>query len=154
MFRILSRKIVEVIIEYKETEPSLNFIISQINLPTAYVNVTSNERFSGKTYYSFFKLVNLSIGIILSFSTKPLRLVSKLGIIMSLASFIVVVYTIVHSLISDTAPVGWPTLIAAIFMLSGIQIFVLGIIGEYIGKIFIQSKQRPRYTVEEKIGFE
>jgi dolichol-phosphate mannosyltransferase len=154
MFRIITQRTAKEILRYNEPKPSLNLIISTINLPTAYIPVTSNERYSGKTNYSFLRLVNLSVDWVLSFSTKPLRILSKLGLFMSFASFIAVILTVIHSLVVDTAPLGWPTLISAIFMLSGIQIFALGVIGEYVGRTFIQSKNRPLYTIEERIGFE
>lgn len=152
MFRVISRKMANEILRYKEREPSLNLIMPLINLPTVGVNVQSGERYAGKTNYSFRRMLSLSLNFILSFSTKPLRFMSWFGVIVSLLSFGFVLISLIQSFIIGTAPLGWATIVAGIFAIGGLQIFFVGIIGEYIGRIYLQSKNRPLYTIEETIG--
>lgn len=152
MFRVISRRGVDELLRFKEREPSLTFIMSLINLPTASVRVTSGKRYKGATKYGFFNQVNLAISSLLAFSTKPLRLISICGFIVSILSLLYLVVVLVQRLIFHMGILGWPTIIVLITLIGGLQLFGMGIIGEYIGRIFLQSKQRPLYIVEEKLG--
>lgn len=152
MFRIMSKRTVENILKFSEREPSITGLISIINFPTTEVTVTSGKRISGETKYNFFRQVNLAISFLLSFSTKPLRIASALGFVLSSLSFIYLVIVTVQKIFFNVAVLGWATIIFLITFSSGLQLFFLGIIGEYIGKIFMETKNRPRYFIEEQVG--
>lgn len=152
MFRIMSKRTVENILKFNEREPSITGLISVINFPTTEITVTSGKRISGETKYNFIRQVNLAISFLLSFSTKPLRIASALGFVLSSLSFIYLVIVIIQKIFFNVAVLGWATIIFLITFSSGLQLFFLGIIGEYIGKIFMETKNRPRYFIEEKVG--
>lgn len=152
MFRIISRRTVEQLNRFRENEQSLTGLISLIGFPTDKVLVTSGERTAGETKYSFLSQVNFAISFLLSFSTKPLRMISILGFIVSALSFLYLGFVVIQVLVAGTAVMGWPTLVVLMTFLGGIQLLALGVIGEYISRIFIESKKRPIYIVEEKIG--
>jgi polyisoprenyl-phosphate glycosyltransferase len=153
MFRIISRRTINEVLKYREIEPSLTFIMGSLNLPTDKVLVSSGKRFSGKTNYPLSRQLRFALTSLLSFSTKPIEYVSMLGLIISVISFIYFIIVIIQRLSSGIAVLGWPTIIALITFLGGMQLFAIGIIGQYIGKIFLQTKNRPMYTVEEQTGF-
>lgn len=152
MFRIISRKTIDEVLKYREIEPSLTFIMGSLNLPTGKVQVASGKRFSGKTKYSLSRQFSFAISSLLSFSTRPIVYVSMLGLAISLVSFIYFIVVIVQRLFTGVAVMGWPTIIALITLLGGMQLFAIGIIGQYIGKIFLQTKNRPLYVVEKQVG--
>lgn len=152
MFRIMSRRTVVGILSFGEREPSITGLISIINYPTTEVVVTSGKRQAGDTNYSFFRQVNLAISFLLSFSTKPLRIASAVGFIISSLSFLYLFVVTIQKIFFNVAVLGWATIISLITFSTGLQLFFLGIIGEYIGKIFMETKNRPRYFIEEKIG--
>jgi glycosyltransferase involved in cell wall biosynthesis len=152
MFRIMSKRTVENILKFSEREPSITGLISVINFPTTEVTVTSGKRISGETKYNFFRQINLAISFLLSFSTKPLRIASALGLLLSSLSFIYLFIVIIQKIFFNVTVLGWATIIFLITFSSGLQLFFLGIIGEYIGKIFMETKNRPRYFIEEQIG--
>ena len=153
MFRIMSKRTVEAILRFSEREPSITGLISIINYPTTEVLVTSGKRNAGETKYSFIRQINLAISFLLSFSTKPLRIASILGFIISSLSFIYLIIVSIQKLFFNISIAGWATIISLITLFSGLQLFFLGIIGEYIGKIFMETKNRPRYFIEEQSGF-
>ncbi len=152
MFRIMSRRTVDQLNRFRENEQSLTGLISLIGFPTDKVLVTSGERKAGETKYSFISQVNTAISFLLSFSTKPLRMISILGFIVSALSFLYLGFVVIQVLVAGTAVMGWPTLVVLMTFLGGIQLLALGVIGEYISRIFIESKRRPIYIVEETIG--
>lgn len=152
MFRIISRQALQEIVKFREYEPSLTYILSFINLPTATVNVSSGTRQRGETKYSFINLLDFAISSILSFSRKPLRVISNLGIIMAFFSFLYFAAVIYQHFFMQIEILGWATIIAIITFTGGIQLLSLGVIGEYIGRIFMQTKNRPLYIVEKRFG--
>jgi dolichol-phosphate mannosyltransferase len=150
MFRILSRRAVDEVSRYREIEPSLTFIMGALNLPTAKVLVTSGKRLMGKTNYPFARQLKFALRSLMSFSTKPIRYVSMLGLFLSFISFLYFLVVIIQRLITGTGVLGWPTIIALVTLLGGVQLFAIGVIGQYIGKIFLQTKNRPLYVIEEE----
>lgn len=152
MFRIISRKTIDEVLKYREIEPSLTFIMGSLNLPTEKVLVASGRRFSGKTQYPLSRQLRFAFTSLLSFSTKPIEYVSMLGLLISLISFIYFIVVVFQRFFTGIAVLGWPTIIALITLLGGMQLFAIGIIGQYIGKIFLQTKNRPLYVVEEQAG--
>lgn len=152
MFRVISRKTVAEVLKYHEIEPSLTFIMGSLNLPTEKVLVSSGKRFMGKTKYNFSRQMGFAITSLLSFSTKPIIYVSFLGLAISLISFFYFLFVIFQRIFLGLGVLGWPTIIALITLLGGMQLFAIGIIGQYIGKIFLQTKNRPLYIIEEHSG--
>lgn len=152
MFRIISRKALEEITRFREYEPSLTYIFSFINLPTTTVTVRSGTRQHGETKYNFLKLLSFATSSLLSFSRKPLRVISTLGFIMSLFSFFYFIVVIIQYFTLKIEILGWTTIIAVITLFSGVHLLSLGVIGEYIGRIYMQTKNRPLYIVEKKYG--
>ena len=152
MFRIISRKALLEITKFREYEPSLTYIFSYINLPTTTVTVRSGARQHGTTKYGFFRLVSFAISSLLSFSRKPLRLLSGLGLIISIFSFIYFAIVLFQYFFFRVPVLGWATIISIITFTGGIQLLSIGVIGEYIGRIYMQTKNRPLYIIEKKIG--
>ena len=152
MFRIISRRTVDELNKFTEKEPATTALMSVIGFPTTTVHVHSGVRLQGETKYSFLRQINLAISFILSFSTKPLRIISITGFILAMLSFIYLISIILQKIIYDVDPYGWPTLVVLITFFGGIQLLALGIIGEYIGRIFMETKNRPLYTIEERVG--
>jgi polyisoprenyl-phosphate glycosyltransferase len=152
MFRIISRKALIEITKFREYEPSLTYIFSYINLPTTTVRVRSGVRRQGETKYSFFRLVSFAVSSLLSFSRKPLRMITSLGLIISLLSFFYFGVVLFQYFFLQIAVVGWATIIVIVTFTGGIQLLSIGIIGEYIGRIYMQTKNRPLYIVEKRFG--
>jgi len=98
------------------------------------------------------RLVNLAISFLLSFSNKPIRVFSILGLCVSGLSFLYFVIVLIQALRGEIEVMGWPTLVALVTFLGGVQLLAIGVIGEYIGRIFIETKNRPLYILDEKIG--
>ena len=111
------------------------------------------KRISGKTKYSFYKLIHLAVNASVSFSKFPLRLISLLGIMISSLSFIAGLGLILMKIFVGINLVGWTSLAILVIFFGGLNLFVLGVMGEYIGSIFDEVKSRPLFIVEEKIGF-
>jgi len=152
MYRIISRKALEEIRRFREYEPSLTYIFSFINLPTTTVKVRSGTRQHGETKYSLFRLLSFAASSLISFSRKPLRVISALGLIMSTFSFLYFVVVIIQYFMHGIQLLGWTTIIAIITLFSGVNLLSLGVIGEYVGRIYMQTKNRPLYIVEKKYG--
>jgi glycosyltransferase involved in cell wall biosynthesis len=152
MFRIISGRTIAQLRRFREYEQSLTGLMALVNFPTSTVQVTSGQRMKGQTKYSFLRQVNFAIEFLLGFTTKPLRLISLLGLIVAGISFAYLVTVIVRAVFVGIAVIGWPTLVSLITLLSGMQLLALGTIGEYVGRIFLESKRRPLYVVEEVIG--
>ncbi|MEG2436500.1 MAG: glycosyltransferase, partial [Ruthenibacterium sp.] len=110
-----------------------------------------NERFAGESKYPFKKMLAFAIDGITSFSVKPLRLITVTGIVVFIASLCMLLYTLI-SWMSGHAITGWTSTIASIWMIGGIQLLSLGVIGEYIGKIYNETKRRPRFIIERYLN--
>jgi dolichol-phosphate mannosyltransferase len=152
MFRIISRKARQDITKFREFEPSLTYIFSYINLPTATVKVRSGVRQHGATKYNFLKLVDFALSSLLSFSRKPLRMISNIGIFVSLLSFFYFMVVLFQYFVHGIEILGWATIITITTFIGGVQLLSVGIIGEYIGRIYMQTKNRPQYIIEKTFG--
>ncbi len=152
IYRILSRRVVQEIKKFNEKQILFTGIISIIGFPTAKVEVTYGKRVKGETKYSYFRLLNMAINALLSFSTKPLRIISILGITVAGISFIILGIVFIQKNFYEVDVPGWATIVVLITFLGGAQLFALGIVGEYIGRIFLETKDRPLYIIEDKIG--
>ena len=154
MFRIVSRRVVNAVLQFQENEPSLTFIMSLIGFLTAAVTVTSGVRAHGRTKFPFWRQVNFAITSLLSFSTKPLRLISCAGLALSGLSLLYLLEMLIEKLAFGRGTLGWPTVVGLLCLLGGMILFAQGVTGEYIARIFVQSKRRPLYIVEEWLGDE
>jgi len=153
MFRIISRRAADAVLRFKERDPSLTFIMGMIGFPTTKVMVTSGKRLHGNTSYGYWRQLNLAISSIVSFSTKPLRIVSLAGLGVSGLALIHFCFALTKWALFGVPVAGWTSLAALLGLVGGAILFAQGITGEYIARIFMESKDRPLYIVEEKIGF-
>ena len=146
-YRLMSRRAVNALLAYKENNLYLRGMIPLLGFPSSQVYYQRKERLAGESKYPLRKMLALALEGITSHSIIPLRLISLLGISTSLITFFFGIYAIIIKF-SGGAVDGWTSLILSIFFLGGIQLICLGIIGEYIGKIYLESKHRPKYFIE------
>ncbi len=147
-YRLMSRRALEGLAQFKEVNLFLRGLIPLVGFKSSSVYYDRKERVAGKSHYPLSKMLALAFNGITSLSLRPLKIITGLGIFISLISALAAAATIIIKLVGYTVQ-GWTSLLCAIFLLGGIQIFCLGIIGEYIGKIYAESKERPRYIIEE-----
>ena len=148
-FRTFRRSVAESILKLGEYHRFSKGIFAWVGYNTCYIPYTACERHAGTTKWSFTKLMNYAIEGIIGFSTKPLRLATYLGLLTALAAVIYTVFVVLEKLVWKTTIPGYATTVVLILLLGGMQLFCIGIIGEYIGKIFEQSKDRPIYIAKE-----
>ncbi|MEM9544455.1 MAG: glycosyltransferase family 2 protein [Bacteroidota bacterium] len=153
-FRLIDRVVAEQIKANNEYHLFLRGLFSWYGYTTKYLPYTANSRMSGETKFSFLKMFNLSLSGVTGFSIKPLRLSIFIGCLFTLISMIYLGYALYMKLFTDATVDGWTSTIIVITLIGGIQLTLLGIIGEYIGKIFQQLKNRPQYIIDQKIGFD
>ncbi|RLC28230.1 MAG: glycosyltransferase [Deltaproteobacteria bacterium] len=154
MFRVISKRVVDEIRKFNEREPSITAMISLIGFPSAEVLVQSGKRLAGETNYSLLRQINFAISFLLSFSTKPLRIISFVGLCISGLSMLYFIFVIIQAVFFGVPVTGWPTLVTIVCFLGGMTLLAQGITGEYIARIFMETKRRPLYVIENKIGFE
>jgi glycosyltransferase involved in cell wall biosynthesis len=147
-FRLISRPALEVIKKMPERCRFMKGIFSWVGFNSTSVEFVRKPRNSGKTKWSYLRLIDLAINGITSFSTFPLRLAFLLGTIVSFFGFIYAIYIILQKIIFGNSVKGYPSIIVALLFLGGIELIVLGVVGEYIGKIYEEVKQRPLYVVK------
>ena len=146
-YRLMSKRALIALSEYNEVNLFLRGIVPLIGFKTSKVFYERHERFAGESKYPLKKMLAFATDGITSFSVKPLKLISNLGIIISFLSVIALIYALVSFIIGVAVP-GWTAIIASIWLLGGIQLFCLGVVGTYIGKIYSEVKARPRYLIE------
>ncbi len=152
-FRAFNKKVLSNILLFKERELFLRGIFSWIGFRTATVDFEAPERRFGKTKYSFGKMTRLALKGITSFSFKPLRVAIFIGSIISLAAFAFGIFALVSYYKGNTVP-GWASTIIAIMFLGGTQLLAIGLLGEYIASLFIESKNRPLFLIDKKINID
>ena len=150
-FRLLSRRAIEALRGFGEVNLFLRGIVPQLGFRCSSVHYDRAERFAGESKYPLSKMLGLAWQGITSFSTTPLRMITALGFIISLGSFLVTLWAIGIRLLSDLAVPGWASTVVPIYLLGGVQLLSLGIIGEYIAKIYMETKRRPHYFIEEQV---
>ncbi|MDJ0660390.1 MAG: glycosyltransferase family 2 protein [Crocosphaera sp.] len=148
-FRIISRKVVDSFLLMREQLRFFGGLVDWMGFPTASINVQHQERFAGKSSYTFRKLKKLATDTIIAYSDKPLRLSIKLGFFISFLAFVAGIYLFLKALIYGSVVTGWSSLIVSLYFLGGIIICILGILGIYLGKTFDETKKRPLYLVRE-----
>lgn len=150
-FGIYHRKVIDAVSEMKESIRYFPTMIKWVGFRTTTLNVQHSQRKEGKSAYNFRRLLHLATDIILAYSDKPLRLTVKLGVTISATAFLFALYALIQALRGDYAVPGYASLIVSIWFLSGLIIFILGIVGLYVGKTFEGVKKRPVYIVEEQV---
>ena len=153
-FRTVRRSVAESILALGECHRFSKGIFAWVGYNTCYIPYTACERHAGTTKWSFKKLMNYAIEGIIGFSTKPLRLATYLGMLTALSAVVYTIIVILEKLVWQTTIPGYATIVVLILLLGGMQLFCIGIIGEYVGKIFEQSKHRPIYIPKEILSYE
>ena len=146
-YRLMSRRSVYQLLNYSERNLFLRGIVPLIGYKTSKVFYNRGKRFAGKSKYPFIKMFNFGVDGITSFSVKPLRLVVVFGILFIIASLFILIW-VLYSYLSDNIVRGWASIILSIWFVGGCVLVGLGVVGEYVGKIYIEVKARPRFNVE------
>jgi polyisoprenyl-phosphate glycosyltransferase len=149
-YRLLGRRVIEVLREHKETNLFLRGLIPQLGFNTANVYYRRQERFAGETKYTLTKMLTLAIEGITSFSGVPLQLITFLGLLISLISFALGLWALWGKFVHLALP-GWASTVIPIYMLGGVQLLCTGIIGQYLAKIYMETKGRPRFIIEKAL---
>lgn len=149
-YRLMSKRALEGLAEFKEVNLFLRGIVPLIGYKHSIVEYERHERFAGESKYPLKKMLAFAVDGITSFSIKPIRLISFLGFGIFFMSVIALIYSLVVKFLGKTQ-IGWTSLVISIWMIGGIQLLSLGVIGEYIGKIYNETKARPRYIIKDKL---
>ncbi len=148
-FRLMKREMVDVIVSMSEYNRFSKGIFGWIGFKTYWLPFKNVERVAGETKWNFWKLFKYSIDGIINFSQVPLSLASWFGIIMTVVAFLVLIFIVVKRLIFGDPVAGWASMICSVILVGGIQLFCIGIMGQYISKIYMESKKRPHYIIAE-----
>ncbi len=148
-YRLLSARVLKELANFKEVNLFLRGMIPLVGFKSTCVAYIRQERVAGESHYPLSKMLALAIDGITSLSVKPIRLITGFGVLVAIVSFIGVIWAIVQAFLGNTVS-GWASTTSIICFVSGVQLVCLGIIGEYIGKIYLETKARPRYIVSEK----
>lgn len=150
-YRLLSRRAVDELIKLKEKNRFLKGLFQWVGYDSICLEFDHVERVAGETKWSFMKLVDYAIEGITDFSNAPLRFATYTGIVIAVISFLYLIYILIETMINGSTTAGWPSLVCIILFLGGIQLIFLGVIGEYIGRIYNEVKERPIYIVKEVV---
>ncbi|WP_315305971.1 glycosyltransferase family 2 protein [Enterococcus devriesei] len=148
-YRLMTRQMVDAVLELTEHNRFSKGLFSWVGFKTEYISFENRERTVGETSWSFWKLFNYSIDGIVNFSDAPLNIASFVGAFSCVASGIAMLFIIIRALVFGDPTAGWPSLVTIILFIGGVQLLCIGIIGKYIGKIFMETKKRPVYIVKE-----
>ncbi|MDD3296612.1 MAG: glycosyltransferase family 2 protein [Candidatus Omnitrophica bacterium] len=152
-FRLLDETVVIQLKSFKERVRFLRGIINWVGYKKIGVSYAAQERFQGKSKYSFLKMVHLAISGIISFSSAPLYISAILGIVIAGLSFFYGLYAILVRIFTEKTMPGWTSILVSMLFLGGVQLIAIGILGEYLAKVYEEVKGRPLYIVDKKIGF-
>jgi polyisoprenyl-phosphate glycosyltransferase len=150
-FRLLSRRALDTLKEYSEVNLFLRGVIPTIGFPTAIVSYDRKERFAGETKYTLRKMLSLAVEGVTSFSALPLRIIAALGIAIFFGSIALSLWVLGTRFFSDDVVPGWASSVLPMYFLGGVQLLSIGIVGEYVAKIYMETKRRPRFIVEKVI---
>lgn len=148
-YRLVSSKVLKEFKEFKEVNLYLRGMFPLVGFNSTVVYYERAKRIAGKTHYPLKKMMNLAIDGITSLSVKPLRMITKLGVLTAIISFLFIIWALVMYFIGETVA-GWASMTSIICFIGGIQLISIGVLGEYIGKIYMEVKQRPRYIIEKR----
>ena len=150
-FRLMSKRALQALIAHPERNLFLRGMVRGLGYPSAFVYYDRHERFAGESKYPLSKMLNFAIDGITSFSVKPLRLITTFGLLFMLVSICIIGYALYEYLIGKTI-VGWTSLLVSLWFIGGAILTAIGVIGEYVGKIYKEVKRRPRYFIEKEIS--
>jgi dolichol-phosphate mannosyltransferase len=151
-FRLLGRPVVDAVLKSAGPLLFLRGLVPYLGYPTAFVPFTAPPRIAGRTSYTWRKMVRFSIDGLMSFSIVPLRAAIALGLIVSLVSFLYLVYSVVIFFTVRAVVPGWASTVGMLSLLGGIQLLTLGVIGEYLGRLFLSNLNRPPFVISEQTG--
>lgn len=149
-YRIMKRKMVDAILSMPENNRFTKGIYQWVGFSTKWIEFENIERAAGETKWSFWKLLKYAIDGVLAFTTAPLQIASWIGIAACVGSFVSLVWIFLKALVFGNPVAGWPSLVCIIIFLGGIQLSMIGIIGAYLAKIYLETKRRPMYFVNEE----
>ena len=148
-FRLMSKRALQALVAHPERNLFLRGIVRSLGYPSDFVYYDRHERFAGESKYPLSKMLNFAIDGITSFSVKPLRLITTFGLLFMFVAIVIIGYALYEHLIGHTI-VGWTSLLVSLWFIGGAILTAIGVIGEYIGKIYKEVKQRPRYIISER----
>lgn len=147
-YRLMSRRALEGLTQFKEVNLFLRGIVPMIGYPTGTVEYERGERFAGESKYPLKKMLSFAMEGITSLSTKPIRYITALGFLIFLVSIAMLIYSVVRWAMGETI-IGWASVICSVWAIGGLILLSLGVIGEYIGKIYLETKERPRFLIRD-----
>ena len=148
-YRLVSSKVLREFENYREVNLFLRGLFPLVGFKSSKVYYDRNERIAGESHYPITKMMGLAFDGVTSLSVKPIQIITGAGAIVSIAGFIGIIWVIISAIVGTTAS-GWPSTVCIVLFLGGIQLLSIGIIGQYIGKIYLETKQRPRYIISER----
>lgn len=150
-FRLLSRQALEALKCYDEVNLFLRGVIPTLGFSTSQVEYVREERFAGESKYPLHKMLSLAIQGITSFSPAPLRIIAGLGLFVSFVSLLLIIWAVAVRIYNPAAVPGWASSVIPIYFIGGIQLLSMGVVGEYVAKIYLETKRRPRFFIERSI---
>ena len=148
-YRLVSSRVLQEFANFKEVNLFLRGLIPLVGFRSTSVSYSRAERLAGESHYPLKKMIALAVDGITSLSVKPLRLITGFGVFVAFVSFIGVLWAVITALLGKSVA-GWASMTCIVCFVSGVQLICLGIIGEYIGKIYMETKRRPRYIISER----
>ena len=148
-YRLISSRVLQEFANYKEVNIFLRGMVPLVGFKSTSVYYERAERIAGESHYPLKKMLALAFDGITSLSVKPIRLITSFGLLVASLSFIGILWAVIGALVGETAP-GWASVTCIVCFIGGIQMLFLGVIGEYIGKIYLETKHRPRYIISER----
>lgn len=148
-YRLMSKRFIEELKQFKEVNLFLRGIVPLVGFQYAVVSYKRNERLAGESHYPLSKMLGLAVDGITSLSVKPIRMITLLGIVTSMISFVLIIW-VLWSKFTGNSVAGWASTYVIVSFLGGVQLVSLGVIGEYIGKIYLETKARPRFIIAER----
>lgn len=149
VFRLMTKQVADEVRKLHEISRYVIGLIGWVGFKHTSVSVEHGVRFSGETKYSFRQLVRLAFDAIFSFSDYPLRLITQFGFCLVIVGFILAFVTIFEKIVYGISPIGWASIFTSLFIIGGVQIFILGILGNYLGRIYMETKRRPLYVIRK-----
>ena len=150
-YRLMSRRALEALSEFGEVNLFLRGIVPMVGFKSDIVYYERAERFAGESKYPLKKMISFAVEGITSLSTKPIKMITSLGFFIFFVSIVVLIYSLVRYFTGHTIP-GWTTTVLSVWAIGGLMMISLGIIGEYVGKIYLETKSRPRFIIEKYLG--
>lgn len=150
-YRLLSRRALTALGSFSEVNLFLRGIIPLLGFRTATVEYVRTERFAGESKYPFRRMLGLAVDGITSFSVMPLRMITIIGLLTCGFSLLMVVWIVLGVLLTNNVIPGWASSVVPIYLIGGVQLFSIGLLGEYVGKVYMETKRRPRYFIEKML---